>query len=79
MKAIQVKYLGATNTKGARLKVWTMDMKPKIVSRDYQLDVAEQASVVATAYALDMAWLNHNSLVQGPLPSGDYCFVLIGR
>ena len=74
MKAIQIKYLGATNTKGARLKAWT-EAGFLTVSRDYGLDADEQALQLAEQYIKEIGW---GSSVGGfgTLPNGDYVATL---
>lgn len=75
MKAIQIRYLGATNTKGARLKAWT-EAGALIQSREYSEDVGQQARDVAKAYILKMGWSTGISGF-GQLPNGDYVATLI--
>jgi len=77
MQAIQVKYLGATNYRGDRLKA-TAQAGSKTVSREYGLNVADQALELATEFANELGWLDSGlTLAQGALPNGDYCHVLI--
>ena len=52
MKAIQVRYLGPTDTKVARLRAWT-DAGSITESRDYDLDVDQQAKRLIKAYIAD--------------------------
>ncbi len=52
MKAIQVRYLGPTNTKGARLKAWT-DAGSITESRDYELGADQQAKRLIKRYIAD--------------------------
>lgn len=59
MKAIQTKYIGPTNTKGARIKVWAEDNQAKFASRDYDLNADVQAENVARQYAEDLGWLQN--------------------
>jgi len=74
MKAIQIKYLGATDTKGARLKAWT-DAGTLTVPRDYGLNSDEQALKLAEQYIKKQDW---GSSVGGfgTLPNGDYVVTL---
>ena len=74
MKAIQIKYLGATNTKGARLKAWT-EAGTLTVPRDYGVNTDEQALQLAEQYIKDRDW---GSSVGGfgTLPNGDYVATL---
>ncbi len=75
MKAIQIRYLGATNTKGARLKAWT-DAGALIQSREYSEDVGQQARELAKNYISKMGWDTGISGF-GQLPNGDYVATLI--
>lgn len=43
MKALQVKYLPATDTRGTRLKLVVDGFKPVIEGRDYEIESYEQA------------------------------------
>lgn len=74
MKAIQIKYMGPTNTKGARWKVWAMDNKVKYFNRKYQYDAANDAALNAAHYAVLNGW--NSPIKMGTLPNGDYVAVL---
>ena len=74
MKAIQIKYCGPTNTKGARWKVWAMDNAAKYYDRDYATDGEFDAENCAVRYAMALSW--NLSQVLGTLPNGDYVAVL---
>jgi len=75
MKAIQIKYLPATNTKEARIKVFAEGCKPLIVARDYAADYSTQAQNLADDYILRQDW---SCVVSGfgQLPNGDYVATL---
>ena len=73
MKAIQIKYMGPTNTKGARWKVWAEGAPAKYYDRDYELDVDIDAINCAGKYAMSHGW-NHSQAL-GTLPNGDYVAV----
>lgn len=47
MKALQIKYFGPTNTKGARLKLAVEGFAAVYESRDYSIEVYEQALSMA--------------------------------
>jgi len=75
MKTIQIRFLGPTNTRGTRLKVWARDLKPVTYSRDYEIEPYEQARLLASEY------INHHGLHCevygfGSLPNGDYVATL---
>lgn len=56
MKAIQVRYISATDTKPARLKAWT-DAGSLIEDVDCNMDDIElQAMLLAEAYLKKMGW-----------------------
>ena len=74
MKAIQIKYLGATNTKGARLKAWT-EAGSLTVSRDFALSPYEQANALAAEYLAEHNW-PCDVAGFGTLPNGDYVATL---
>ena len=73
MKAIQIKYLSATNAKGARWKAWT-DAGSITVGYDYALDPKENALALATAYCEKYYWPMPKGI--GQLTNGDYVVTL---
>ena len=73
-KAIQVRYLGPTNIKGTRWKAWAEGGHSVTLSRDYELDGAQDARRVAEALREKMAWKPIQG--EGVLPNGDYVFTL---
>ncbi len=75
MKAIQIKYLPCTDTKGVRLKVSAEGVKSKIYARGYANEPADQAREAA----LDFVKLNNwgDKLHGfGQLPNGDWVATL---
>jgi hypothetical protein len=77
MKAIQTKFFGATNTKGARIKVWAEDNKVKFVPYDHGLDLDQQSEKIAAEYAESLGWLQNGryALHTGSIATG-YVHVL---
>ncbi len=76
MKAIQIKYLPATNSTGVRLKVFAEGCKPLIVGRNYELEVNDQARLLAIGY-IDKTFNGNCKLYGfGCLPNGDYVATL---
>lgn len=75
MKAIQIKYMGPTNTKGARWKVWAEGVPAKIFNRNHDLSSEFDAENCAKEFAKDMNWFN--PLVFGTLPNGDHVAVML--
>ena len=70
-KAIQIRYLSATNHRGARIKVWAEGVKPLIVGRQYASDFSQQGYVMACEYVKQ---LGRGTITgYGMLPNGDYC------
>jgi len=77
MKAIQVRYLPPTNTRGTRWKAWAEGGACIIIARDYGLDGAVDARGAADALRGKMQW---RAVIRGEgvLPNGDYVFTLEG-
>lgn len=81
MKAIQIKYLSATSTKPARLKVWAESVKPCVYGVN-SFDTNSVKSVelqAALKFADSLNWLQNGKfdLVIGQLPNLDHCAVLV--
>lgn len=74
MKAIQIKYLAATNTLGVRLKA-TTDAGSIIEGRDYALTAEQQAFTLAERYIKEKGW-NNITAGFGTLPNGDYVYTM---
>lgn len=72
MKAIQVKYLPATNTKGSRWKAMAEGVKPVTVPYSYS-DRDGGAYYAAWCLCERYKW-NGDTLTVGSLPNGDYVF-----
>ena len=73
MKAIQIKYLSATNTKGSRWKAWT-EAGSMTVGYNYALDSQGNALELATAYCEKYGWSKPKGI--GSIPNGDYVVTL---
>ena len=71
MQSIQVKYLPATNTKGARLKA-TCEAGSLIESREYSLEVKDQALGLAYKLANQKLDWNVKAFSQGHFNGCDY-------
>lgn len=76
MKAIQVKYLPVTNTKGTRYKAWAWGGSSVTLGRDYGLDGEKDARRAAQALCDKMGWGPLTG--SGQLPNGDYVFTMGG-
>lgn len=80
MKAIQVRYLGPTNFRGARMKASAEGVKSLTLGFDYAINGDQvRAQFVATEFAIKNDWLEdiptaYKSLIGGQLPNGDYVF-----
>lgn len=72
MKAIQVKYLSATNSRGGRFKAMAEGVKSITLSYDYSLNADQNAFKAAKELVLENNW--PVDLVSGQLPNGDYVF-----
>ena len=76
MQAIQTKFIGATNTKGSRIKAWC---DAGSITIKYPNELSGQAAhrAVADALVVKLGWIepNYGPLVGGCLPDGSYCFV----
>ena len=74
MKAIQIRYLAATNTQGVRLKAFT-DAGALIEPRDYSINLEKQAFSLAEKYIVDKEW-DVDMSGMGTLQNGDYVITL---
>ena len=70
MKAIQIKYLSPTNTRGSRFKAFT-DAGSMVEPMDYALNPSEQARQLADKYIEKMGWQSKVTGF-GSLPNQDY-------
>lgn len=70
MKAIQIKYLAPTNTRGSRLKAFT-DAGSMTEGLDYSLSIEKQAADLAARYVRKQQWQSKITGF-GCLPNGDY-------
>lgn len=70
MKAVQVKYMGATDRRGARLKAWS---ESGHISEplDYGQEIGEQARQLAKHY-IEETWHGVEINGFGVLPCGDW-------
>lgn len=75
-QAIVTKYLGPTNTKGARVKA-TCNGGAMTLNWDHEVDAEKNHRRVAAELAIEMEWLGKNRLIGGCLPNeAGYVFVL---
>ena len=75
MKAIQVKYLPATNFKPSRIKAWIEGGESITQSRNYDLSDYDNACECAYSLALRLNW--NVKMRGGSLPNGDTAFIII--
>jgi len=83
MKAIQTKYLGATNHKPSRIKAWADGWGSKTIGYPHEYNT-ERAHYHAALALIDKVNKDfHNNIpermlkaptVSGGLPNGDWCF-----
>ena len=78
MQAIQTRVLHPTNNRGARIKAmsWAGEL---IIPFPYDLDTDEAHMQAAQALVEKLGWTGkyYGQLVQGCLPNGDFCHVLV--
>jgi hypothetical protein len=81
MKAIQIKYLPATNFKGSRMKAWTEGGNSITVPFQYEIsDDLARAQDVAQELINKMGWDAHSKITgMGTLPNGDWVATLGGK
>jgi hypothetical protein len=74
MQAIQVKYLGPTNSPGSR---WLAKASAGRITlpREYDLNGDKDARRVAEALCTKLGWKDADKLVCGGLPDGSFVFV----
>ena len=75
MKAIQVKYLGATNHKPSRWKAFAEGGLQVVIPYNHALDSQKNARQAAELLICKMGW-NNKINGSGGLPNGDYVFTL---
>lgn len=75
MQAIQTKFLGPTNNRGARIKA-TCDAGSVTISWDYSGNVEEMHAKAAMALACKLEWFG--SWICGSLPGAGFAFVWCG-
>ena len=75
MKAIQVKYLPCTNTRGSRWKAFADGGNQITLPYDYAMNPEENARCAAIALITKMGWQSKIT-GSGGLPNQDYVFTL---
>ena len=80
MQAIVTKFIGPTNTRGARIKA-TAYAGSITLSWDYALGTTGNHRAAALALADKFKWLDHSDLSEGgSLPAGNgECFILTAK
>lgn len=80
MKAIQIRFLPATNFKGARMKAWIDAGNNITLPFQYEISSYElRAELTAQELMLKMKWDNVLISGIGQLPNGDYVATLKGK
>ena len=81
MKAIQVRYLGATDHLGGRMKAWTEGGNSLTLPFQYELSSDYlRVELVAQALMDELGWNMHCEISGiGVLPGGDWCVTLRGK
>jgi len=72
MKAIQTRYLGATNFLGSRIKAWADGGCSVTIPYPHELSGAAVHAKAAATLCAKMGW--HGNLVSGQLANGDHVF-----
>ena len=72
MKAITTKYLGATNTRGSRIKAFDMDGNSITIPYPHDLSGEDVHRAAAQALCAKMNW---SGMLIGGATSGGYVFV----
>ena len=63
LQMLEIKYIGATNTKGARIKIIDTRFKASVtVSRDYDNDIQDQAFEYLTSHGFNIVAKCHNEI-----------------
>jgi len=76
MKAIQTRYMPATNTRGSRIRAFAEGVKPLSIPYPHELSGSAVHAAAAVALCKRMGW--SGTLVSGGLPdqSGEvFCFM----
>lgn len=76
MKAIQTRYLPATNIKPSRITAWAEGGNKVTISYPHDLDGEFCHAAAAIKLCQKLGW--SGPLIGGGLPNGDYCFVFAG-
>ncbi len=76
MKAIQIKFLPATNTKPSRLKAWT-EAGSIIQDISGRFELEMEAKFLADRYARQYCWPDISDFAT--LPNGDYVATLMSK
>lgn len=74
VKAIQTKFIGPSNTKGARVRAW-INGSSAAVSWDYGAEVADNHGMAARKLAASLKW--DGRLVGGTLPDETMAWVFV--
>jgi hypothetical protein len=74
MKAIQTKFVGPSETRGARVKAWVKGSSSTI-PWDHGLEVVDNHAAAAWALAASLSWSGR--LVEGTLPDESMAWVFV--
>lgn len=77
MKAIEIRYHGATRTQKARLKAWADGCESMIRWVDYSIDVEKQVLDLAEKYLKKLGW-NVKMTGFGRMVNGDWVVTIEG-
>lgn len=74
MQAIQVKYMGPTEGRGARIKAWC-EAGSVTISREYSVDIKDSYKAAAIELCRKLEW--NGMLAHGGLKDGTEVFVFV--
>ena len=74
MKAIQTKFIGPSETRGARVKAWIENI-PVVLPWDHALEVVDNHGAAARKLAERLRW--NGRLVGGTLPDESMAWVFV--
>ena len=75
MQAIRTRYLGPTNTHGARVKAISASGLSATVARDYEKDVESDERRAAVALCRKLGWSGCNQMIRAGLTNEESVFV----
>ena len=75
MQSIRTRYLGPTNTRGARIKATSASGQSATVGRDYEKDVQADERRAAVALCRKLGWSGCDRMIRAGLTNDESVFV----